>query len=63
VDDVANLLRSLGLGEPFPYVKRCRDMRIDGFWLSRCGDRELEEGRLPGGFLNVQKPGASKLPA
>ena len=63
VDDVANLLRSLGLGEPLPYVKRCRDMRIDGFWLSRCGDRELEEGRLPGGFLNVQKPGAPKLPA
>ena len=61
VDDVANLLRSLGLGEPLPYVKRCRDMRIDGFWLSRCGDRELEEGRLPGGFINVQKPGASKI--
>jgi hypothetical protein len=55
VEDVVNLLRSLGLGEPLPYVKRCRDMHIDGFWLSMCGNDELQDGRP---MKNPQEPGA-----
>lgn len=55
VEDVVDLLRSLGLGEPLPYVKRCRDMHIDGFWLSMCGNDELHDGRP---MKNPQEPGA-----
>ena len=54
VDEVVDLLQSLGLGEPLPYAKRCREMHIDGFWLSRCTDDQLKEGRP---MKNPQDPG------
>ena len=58
VDDVVELLRSLGLGEPLPYAKRCRDMHIDGFWLSMCGDDELREGRP---MKKPEEPGHNEM--
>ena len=58
VEDVVDVLRSLGLGEPLPYVKRCRDMRIDGFWLSMCGDNELHDGRP---MKKPEEPGHNEM--
>jgi len=47
VDDVVALLDSLGLGEAagLPYAARCRAMHVDGFWLSRCTEDDLSQGR------------------
>jgi hypothetical protein len=58
VEGVVGLLRSLGLGEPLPYVKRCRDMQIDGFWLSQCGSNELQDGRP---MKNPKEPGHNEF--